>query len=570
MKKHNILIMSFFLSFVCLYPLCAQEQKDTAVPLVKEEGRGIVTHEASPQPENVVEEPEPTIEEEPTAENTEAENAEEEIRPSTQEEAKSAEESKVEETSMTLETLELKDMDILDILKLISKKSGLNIAAGKNVKGRITIFLKDVNVWDALRIILETNDLAYSQEEGIVKVMTAKEYETIYGKKFTDKTSVKIIPLKFANAGAIVPLLTQIKSAIGKVIADEKSNTVVIIDTPQNITSMEQLINHIDVSTISQVFTLRYAKAEDIQKGITGILTPNVGRIDTDSRTNKIVVTDTAVNMEKISKMIAAFDEKTPEVTIEAKILQIDLSDQFQMGVDWDKIFHYNNIKLAGNFDVDTGASGSTLTVGSADFSKYSYYALIEALNTVGKTNTLSTPRITVLNNQEAKILVGTKEVYVSTTTTNTTGISTTAEEVTFVDVGVTLSVTPTINADGFVTMKIKPEVSSTGTPYTTASGNKIPVVSTSVAETNVMVKDGTTIIIGGLIKDKIQDTIKKLPFFGDIPLLGLAFRSKDKTTTKTELAIFLTPHIISGESDYFKPYSRQDAAFQSKLGTQK
>ncbi|MDD2654820.1 MAG: secretin N-terminal domain-containing protein, partial [Candidatus Omnitrophica bacterium] len=238
MKKHNILIMSFFLSFVCLYPLCAQEQKDTAVPLVKEEGRGIVTHEASPQPENVVEEPEPTIEEEPTAENTEAENAEEEIRPSTQEEAKSAEESKVEETSMTLETLELKDMDILDILKLISKKSGLNIAAGKNVKGRITIFLKDVNVWDALRIILETNDLAYSQEEGIVKVMTAKEYETIYGKKFTDKTSVKIIPLKFANAGAIVPLLTQIKSAIGKVIADEKSNTVVIIDTPQNITKI--------------------------------------------------------------------------------------------------------------------------------------------------------------------------------------------------------------------------------------------------------------------------------------------------------------------------------------------
>ncbi|MBM3251978.1 MAG: type II and III secretion system protein, partial [Candidatus Omnitrophica bacterium] len=227
-----------------------------------------------------------------------------------------------------------------------------------------------------------------------------------------------------------------------------------------------------------------------------------------------------------------------------------------------------SDITLSGNFDVDTGTAGSSLTIGSANLSQYSYYALIEALNSVGKTNTLSTPRITVLNNQEAKILVGTKEVYVSTSTTTSEGVSTTAEAVTFVDVGVTLSVTPTINPDGFVTMKIRPEVSSTGTPYTTASGNQIPVVSTSEAETNVMVKDGSTIIIGGLIKDKIQDTVKKVPLLGDIPLIGLVFRSKDKTTTKTELAIFLTPRIISGDVNYYKPYSQEDAAFHDELGS--
>ncbi|MBM3248464.1 MAG: hypothetical protein FJZ10_03455 [Candidatus Omnitrophica bacterium] len=555
MKKIRFLVLSGFIIFVSCFFVCAQEQESReAIPIV-EENSSMVVQERPPVPDNASELQEESIVEEPQPRKSE----------------ETAQSQPQEETvSMTLETLELKDMDILDILKLISKKSGLNIAAGKNVKGKITIFLKNVNVWDALRIILETNDLAYEQEEGIVKVMTAKEYEMIYGKKFTDKTAVKIVPLKFASAGNLVSLLTQIKSSIGKVIADEKSNTIVVIDAPQNIINMENLIAHIDVSTVTQVFVLKYAKAEDIQKSIAGVLTPNVGRIDMDSRTNKIIVTDTAANMDKISKTIAAFDEKTKEVTIEAKILQIDLSDQFQMGVDWDKIFHYNNITLAGNFDVDTGGSGNTLTVGNADFSKYSYYALIKALDTVGKTNTLSTPRITVLNNQEARILVGTKEVYVSTSTTNTTGISTTAEQVTFVDVGVTLSVTPTINADGFVTMKIKPEVSSTGTPYTTASGNKIPVVSTSVAETSVMVKDGTTIIIGGLIKDKVSDTVKKLPFFGDIPLLGLAFRSKDKTTTKTELAIFLTPHIISGEADFYKPYTRQDAAFHDNLGGKK
>jgi len=486
----------------------------------------------------------------------------------------------VEETSMAdqamtdeiiIDSLEFKDMDVLDVLKLIAKKSGLNIATGKNVRGKITIFLKNVDVWDALKIILEANDLAYAVEGGIVKVMTAKEYELIFGKRFTDKTRVEIIPLKYASAASLIPLLNQIKSVVGKVVADEKSNTIVIIDTPINLEDMKKLIKHVDIPTVTEVFSLKYAKAEEIQKNISGILTKNVGRIDMDNRTNKVVVTDTTANMERISKMISAFDEKTPQVTIEAKILQVDLSDQFQMGIDWDKIFGLNDIKLAGNFSPGLNASstgtGAALTIGSAALSKYSYYALIEALNSVGETNTLSTPRITVLNNQEAKILVGSKEVYVSTSTTTSEGVSTTAEEVTFVDVGVTLSVTPTINPDGFVTMKIKPEVSSTGTPYTTASGNEIPVVSTSEAETNVMVKDGSTIIIGGLIKDKVSDTERKIPILGDIPLLGLFFRSKNKTTTKTELAIFLTPRIISADTDYYRPYSEKDTAFHDELG---
>ncbi|MFH1655817.1 MAG: secretin N-terminal domain-containing protein [Candidatus Omnitrophota bacterium] len=467
--------------------------------------------------------------------------------------------------AIIIDSLELKDMDILDVLKLVSKKSGLNIATGKNVHGKVTIFLKNVDVWDALKIILEANDLAYAQEGDIIKVMTAKEYELIYGKKFTDKTQVKIIPLKYASAGDLIPLLSQIKSVIGKVVADEKSNTIVVIDAPINLEDMQKLIEHVDIPTITEVFNLKYAKAEDLQKNISGVMTKNVGRIDIDNRTNKIVVTDTAANMEKVSRMISAFDEKTLQVTIEAKILQVDLSDRFQMGIDWDKVFG-GDISWATDFAVERSGYGSAITLGG--LSENSYEALIEVLQTMGETNTLSTPRITVLNNQEAKILVGTKEVYVSTTTTTSESLATTAEQVTFVDVGVTLSVTPTINPDGFVTMKIKPEVSSTGTPYMTASGNEIPVVSTSEAETIVMVKDGSTIIIGGLIKDRVSDTVRKIPFLGDIPLLGLLFRSKDKTTTKIELAIFLTPRIVSGDTDYYRPYSREDSAFHDELGS--
>ena len=170
-------------------------------------------------------------------------------------------------------------------------------------------------------------------------------------------------------------------------------------------------------------------------------------------------------------------------------------------------------------------------------------------MDTVGKTNILSNPRITVINNEEAKILVGSSEPYVtSETTTTASGPTTTAESVNFIEVGVKLFVTPTIHGDGYVTMKIKPEVSSRTGSITTSTNNEIPVVETSEAETTVMVKDGVTIVIGGLIKEQDIRTVKKVPLLGDLPFLGFAFRNENKSIEKTEIVIFLTPRIISGD----------------------
>jgi general secretion pathway protein D len=164
-------------------------------------------------------------------------------------------------------------------------------------------------------------------------------------------------------------------------------------------------------------------------------------------------------------------------------------------------------------------------------------------------TNILSSPRITALNNEEAKILVGSTEPYVTTTTTTpATGAVTTAESVNFIDVGVKLFVTPVIHDDDYITMKIKPEVSSVTRFVTTGNKNTIPVVETSEAETTVMVKNGVTIVIGGLIKDEKIASVSKVPILGDIPLIGLAFKNTDEILRKTELVIFLTPQIISGD----------------------
>ncbi|MFH1360900.1 MAG: secretin N-terminal domain-containing protein [Candidatus Omnitrophota bacterium] len=448
-----------------------------------------------------------------------------------------------------LDVLELKDMDIDDVLKLISKKSGLNIVKGRDVKGRITIYLKNVDVRDALRIILESNDLAYAEDGKIIRVMTAKDYELTYGHRFGEKTEIRTVQLKHASAADTINLLTQVKGVVGKVIADEKSNTLVLIDTPDKLDSMEELIRQIDVPIETKVFDLSYANAEEIAGKINEALTRNVGTVKFDARSNKVFVTDTPQKLKAVEEIIKAFDEKHKEVSIEAKIIQLTLSDQYKMGVDWEAIVSdYHALDLTGSFDILTSSDKKgKLSVGT--ISADDYTVLIEALDSVGTTNILSSPSITVINNEEAKILVGSTEPYVTTTTTTpASGATTTAESVNFIDVGVKLYVTPTIHNDGYITMQIKPEVSSVTRFLTTGNNNTIPVVETSEAETKVMVKDGVTIVIGGLIKDEKIETVNKVPLLGDIPLLGLAFRNKDKLLRKTEIIIFLTPKIISGD----------------------
>jgi len=158
-----------------------------------------------------------------------------------------------------------------------------------------------------------------------------------------------------------------------------------------------------------------------------------------------------------------------------------------------------------------------------------------------------------VINNQEAKILIGTKEVYVSQTTSQSgAGPQVTADQVNFVDVGIKLYVTPSINSDDFITMKIRPEISSVSSFYEYGTPvRKIPIVATSEAETTVTIKDGVTLIIGGLRRDNKADNVSKIPLIGDIPLIGHLFRRTSHDLQKTELVILLTPHIITGETPY-------------------
>ena len=297
------------------------------------------------------------------------------------------------------------------------------------------------------------------------------------------------------------------------------------------------------------MYELNYAKAKDIATQVSEVLTPSLGSVKADERSNNIIVTDTPRTLEKVKKIIQSFDGKHKEVLIQAKIIQVVLDDSNKMGIDWEAIVsQFHNLALTGDFDI-LGASDKRGKIAVGTLSNDDYTAMIEALKTVGKTKVLSSPRITAINNQEAKILVGSTKPYVTTTTTTPgSGPATTAETVNFIEVGVKLYVTPTIHNDGFITVKIKPEVSSATGAITTSTNNTIPVIDTSTAETTVMVKDGVTIILGGLIKEESIRTIKRVPVLGAIPFLGAIFRNESNSLQKTEITIFLKPTIISGD----------------------
>ncbi|MDZ7411893.1 MAG: hypothetical protein ONB51_21970, partial [candidate division KSB1 bacterium] len=262
---------------------------------------------------------------------------------------------------------------------------------------------------------------------------------------------------------------------------------------------------------------------------------------------NKLFVRDLPDNFSHLENFIKALDQKTRQVLIEAKIIQVVLNDNFKMGVDWEAISSkIGGVRLESPFRIlaDTEAGGRARAYGlTSDTGTLS--GLIEALRGVGKTDLLSNPRITCVDGEEARILVGSTIPYKTIDTREDQGVLKTFEKVTTVEVGIKLNVTPIINEDRFITMKIRPEVSEVGSFI-----DNLPVIDKSESETTVMVKDGVTIVIGGLIKDQKIVSENQIPLLGSIPGLGFLFRSKSTRLVKTELVILLQPQIITGDEN--------------------
>jgi len=488
-------------------------------------------------------------------------------------------------------TLDLRNIDIIDALKYLTSKTGLNIIFTKNVSGRVSLMVENVLIKDVFDVMLRSNGLAYMQQGNICNVMTEVEYKAFYGSNFYDMRQVKMMRLKYAIPEQAFSLLDALKSDIGRVLVEPESGNVLIMDTPERIQRMQTALEEFEKVNMVRVFTLKYAKAKEVEDILkTQLDSKKVGFVKADERNNQLIVQTLSERMQEIEALIRSLDKQTKEVIIDTKIVKIKLTDQLDSGFEWEGIFqvaknHGVNYLGSTPFSViqkstDTwqtrdkflettmsggiGAypfSGTTSDFASSTkkvLGEEMHYGIVQDkrdfdiffkyLQTLGKTRILSNPKLAVVNNQEAKIHIGERQAYTTSTTTAGQTTSTISEEVTFVDVGIQLALTAVINDDGFITLKVKPEVSSVTSSLTTPTGNKIPIIDTSLTETTVMMKDNTTLIVGGLRKEEKTSSSEGVPFLSKIPLIGFIFSSKTGKTDRTELLVMLTPHIISGD----------------------
>lgn len=404
--------------------------------------------------------------------------------------------------SAGLVSLDFQEADIRNVLKVLAFKTGVNIVAGPEVIGSVSIQLKDVPWQKALDVILSTYGFGYEQRGNIIKVMSIENL-----KKYRED--------KVALEGQ-EPLITK-------------------------------------------TFVLSFAKASDIVESL-GKMKTERGSVNFDQRTNTIIVRDVQANLDLIAEVVKSLDSVTPQVLIEAKIIETTLNNDEKMGVEWNLVATASGGKRATSFPFTTDATNrfvngqfpvpdtASFKYGTLDMSQFS--ATMRLLASRTDTNVLSNPRIVTLDNQTAKIVVGDQYPFPQYTY-NSEQAKLQISGWEYKDIGIIFEVTPHVNNPGLVTLDLQPKISAkNGTQ--TIENTALPIIATEETKTKVMILDGQTLVIAGLIKEDTTIVKKKVPFLGDIPLIGLAFKHNDTVKNKKEILIFITPHIITPSATAF------------------
>jgi type II secretion system protein D len=375
----------------------------------------------------------------------------------------------------------------------------------------------------------------------------------------------KTYHLDFAKASELVESVNKIKTGRGNISFDQRTNVLIVRDVAGNMELLDGLIKTLDSMPqeqdplMTKTYRLSFAKASELVESINKTKTSR-GNISFDQRTNMLIVRDVAGNMELLDGVIKTLDSMTPQVLIEAKVVETTLSNTENLGITWAVggtaggaqrattfPFTQDSNRLIPSAALDT-VSNNTFKYGTLDASGLS--ATLEMLQKRTDTNILSNPSIVTLDNSTAKIVVG-SQYPIPTYTYNSDQAKLQLSGWNYMDIGIIFEVTPHVNNAGLVTLDLQPTITAI-TDYVLvdpAATAKVPVLSTEEAKTRVMIKDGQTLVIAGLIKNHTSLTKKKVPFLGDIPILGGAFRKKEDQKDKTELLIFLTPHIITANN---------------------
>ncbi|WP_411686736.1 type IV pilus secretin PilQ [Acinetobacter indicus] len=443
-------------------------------------------------------------------------------------------------------SLDFQDIEVRRVLQLLADFTGINMVAADTVQGNITLRLKDVP-WDqALDIILKTKNLDKRRNGNVIWI--APVAELIKAEEEEAKAiaqSVKLAPLQteyiqlnYAKAADIEKLITE-----GKNASNSRSGT-------SNST----------------------ANTDPLGDSVGSLLSPR-GTVSVDPRTNTLIINDTAQKIDQIRSMIDLLDVSVKQVMIEARIVRATTDFTKEMGVKWgilsQGIMNNNHLLVGGsdttlwnlrepefdderggytyeierpqNLNVDLGVTSpgaSRIAFGLISLSDFMLDLELSALQADGYGEVISTPKVLTADKQQAKVASGTQIPYQSAEGGGANAVSTTE----FIDATLSLDVTPSITPDGKVQMNLNITSDSPGAPTPTG---QLTINKNSI-NTNVLVDNGETVVLGGIFEQQTANQQTKVPFLGDIPYLGRLFRKDIKSDNKRELLIFVTPRIVN------------------------
>ena len=451
-------------------------------------------------------------------------------------------------SGVVIDEISVKGMDIAEVLSLISRKSGLNIVAGKNVEGKVTIFLKKVDAREALRTIVEMNDLAFTEEGGIIRVMTAADYTNRYGQPFGQPRVTHVIKLHYVLVKDLLPLLAELKSGEGKVIPNEEARTVAIMDTAEKVKAMEALIREVDVQTMTTAFHLTHVQAGDICDEVRSMATQSVGTVECDTALNRIQVTDTLAGVEKIRRAVQALDARGRKILMEVKLVHIILNDEHLSGVDWAGIVSdVRDIRLEGSYPfLNSGGRGALLSLGVV--ADEDLQPLVEALDTVGLVKEYPEADITVTPDVVAKIVLRLDDPFLTLSANSADEVDEDDEAGQPGASALEFLVKPVVAPDGSILTSVVPH----------ESARALKGAIRKPHGESLSLEEGNSLVLGSVIATGNVATLRKIPLMGDIPLLGLAFRYHKSSVRREEFIIFLTPKIVQAPA--LQPASQETA----------
>ena len=430
----------------------------------------------------------------------------------------------------TMEPFEVsfkKDADVRDVINLLFAQAGINVITDESVTGSITLnFPKKVTFKEALNAILLTKNLDYMEiENNTVFIATKEKIEA------NKKPITKIFELKNATAEEAKGLLDNYikegeKSNIS-IVADKRLNNLIITAPEEDMAKIADLINEIDCQLLTKTFKINNAIYKDeieAIKNMLSIIIPEEGRINVDSRQNEIIVRGSEEELKNVEIMIEGLDKRAPQIMIEAKIVEITLDSEKDLGIKWTS--GTGDTKVEGQINV------GEITLGGSFERSGLIEATLKALQTEGKTNILSNPKVLTLDGKEAKILSGSKIPIKEVTSEG-------VETIKYMDVGLSMAVTPHLSSDDLITMDVNTKVESLGEELIQG----YPVINSREEQAIIRANLGETKVIGGLITSEDIKNIHKIPLLAEIPIFGELFKFTHTKNKKTEIIILITAH---------------------------